>query len=125
MSRQQELAWAAGFYEGEGCCGVHKRRLPRHGAKLQIQVVQKQRWPLERLVELWGGRIYWRKPVKNWGGVWSWAVWGDKAEIVLRQLYPLVSPRRQDQIDDARAAVAMGLSMPEFLDWNVLGKDER
>lgn len=58
---REELAWAAGFFDGEGCTTVsaHKNG-PRKGYKnLHITVAQTDKRPLERLLSIWKkGKIY-------------------------------------------------------------------
>ena len=49
----QELAWASGFFDGEGHCGNGR------GDYVQIMVTQRHREPLERFQGAFGvGRIY-------------------------------------------------------------------
>lgn len=82
----RDLEWAAGFIEGEGSFPNMKH--PR------VCVTQKNLEPLQRLVRLFGGRIY---SVKNR----DWAIWqisGPRARGVMMTLYSLMSKRRRGQI---------------------------
>lgn len=81
-----DIAWAAGFLEGEGSFW---------GTQVRANQVQKQ--PLERLQALFGGSLNQRnngtaKPI------WQWAVCGEKARSVISAIYPWLSPRRKAQI---------------------------
>lgn len=49
---EEELAWIAGFYEGEGCVSLTPNLRPR------ISIVQKDQEPLEWIQSRFGGRIY-------------------------------------------------------------------
>ncbi len=81
MATETELAWAAGFIEGEGSFGYQATSIIR--AK-QVSTHE----PLEKLVRLFGGGI----------SVDSWQLCGGAAVFVMFQLYPLMSKRRQEQI---------------------------
>lgn len=91
----RELAWAAGFLEGEGSFNL---KCSRVGAP------QVEREPLERLHRLFGGRIC-PKPVgaaRRLGiraqDAWYWYVNGPRARGVMLTLYTLLSTKRRAQI---------------------------
>lgn len=88
--------WAAGFLEGEGCFTPCKGR-PR------INAAQVQREPLDRLQRLFGGTIRLvRRDNPKWNDCHIWNL-HIGAEDVSLLLYPLLSSRRQAQIDKALA----------------------
>lgn len=88
-----ELHWVAGFLEGEGSFGFH----PGDGT-LWINAAQKEAEPLERVRAALGGQIY--APGKQ--PIHRWALYGQaEIERAMRSLYPLLSTRRQGQIDKA------------------------
>lgn len=103
---ETDVAFFAGFFDGEGSCTPHKQ----HRA-LSVKISQKDPELLYRLRDLWGGSVrFWA--VKNEKGSWIfegyesyknpiyvWTVTGDRARGFLRQIYPLVSNRRKVQID--------------------------
>ena len=88
-----DLYWVAGFLEGEGSfmkCGV---------GTIVVSATQVQREPLTRLHKFFGGNLnsFSRKDVK--GNVYHrWQIYGPKAEIIMKMLFPILSPRRQNQI---------------------------
>lgn len=87
----RELAWAAGFLEGEG----HFR--PRS----QITAVQVDMEPLNRLLALFGGSIRQHTKEGNeegWRASHCWCASGARARGVALTLFPLMSVRRQNQI---------------------------
>lgn len=96
-----DIAWAAGFYEGEG-----------HVIKENSQIVgitQKKPWALERLRDLFGGRVTNQiafKSGKNIGmdRARMWIVNGPRARGFLMTIYRFLSPRRQKRIREVLAA---------------------
>lgn len=100
-----EIAWVAGFYEGEGWCG------PKVGGKgsLRASIVQNETWPLERIQRIYGGGIYPRRTYLN--GKWFSGHVLQLSSVPARQLLqdalPHLSPRRR-----AQAQVALNLRPP-------------
>jgi hypothetical protein len=97
--RPRDIAWAAGFLEGEGSFSC-----PRVAP--QIQASQVQRDPLDRLQAMFGGHIYHlrhtsdhplRKPYYRWN------LNGTRAAAVMMTITGLMSPRRVEQIIAALA----------------------
>lgn len=86
-----DVAWAAGFIEGEGNFGV------KGNGGVSLTAPQVQREPLERLQRLFGGNIrhtahtYTGKPIYRWG------VHGSPAAAATMTILSLLSPRRKDQ----------------------------
>jgi hypothetical protein len=98
--RVVDIAWAAGFIEGEGsfigyiAAGKHLRT--------QITAVQVQKEPLERLHKLFGGTLWFhaKKPTnERQNPAWRWQLGGKEARRLMHVLYPFMSPKRQEQID--------------------------
>src|SRR5690242_18448554 len=97
MVKGVDVAWAAGFLEGEGSFSTPStRKLP------QVQAAQVDRWPLERLQGIFGGNIYAcrfngdgarRRPY------FQWQVAGSAAAEVMMTILPMMSPRRAEQIE--------------------------
>ena len=98
----RDLAWAAGFLEGEGCFQAHRNRLMRGQQTIDARVnaVQKQREPLDRLQALFGGKIR-AMPMRTsfgTGSIWRWEVSGSRARGVAMTVFGMMSTRRKDQI---------------------------
>jgi len=94
-----DIAWAAGFYEGEGsCCGYKKRSITAHAC-------QKNPEPLHRLRALFGGSVneYANPGTTKTGTIFNWVVAGDKARIFLALIYPFLTVKRKSQVDQSRA----------------------
>ena len=81
-----DIAWAAGVYEGEGHA--------RFGETLQVVIVQKDRWLLERFITLFGGAIY---GPHGHSGCFNWYISGVRARGFLLTVFTFLSPRRRLQ----------------------------
>lgn len=92
MSRETDLAWAAGFFDGEGTVGLWKNNggSPGLGRKrLSASVSQKPREPLDHFVSICGGKV--NGPYKQQlspGGVYLVSYGGDN----VLALYELIGP---------------------------------
>jgi hypothetical protein len=84
--KDTDLAWAAGFIEGEGCLAIE--RPPRCTA--QVTVSQLDKAPLVKLQNLFGGQL--RFDSKKEGGTtnprWVWRV----STVFCREVLPLLVP---------------------------------
>lgn len=101
MISLNDLEWAAGFLEGEG---YFSAPISPNGKKaaLQIQACQVQKWPLEKLTRLFGGKIIFdnRTHCKN-RSIWRWYIAGPRAAGVMMTVFSLMSPKRQGVIRGA------------------------
>jgi hypothetical protein len=89
-----EIAWAAGFFEGEG----HARCDVQGAARLRLAVRQKYRRPLERFARIVeGGRVH--GPYDH-PACYTWQVGGRDAARIARLLAPYLTPRgyRAEQV---------------------------
>lgn len=60
--RELDLAWAAGFFDGEGCISTVRVGNPRNYVYINIFVSQNDIRPLEKFLRIFpGGRIYKKK----------------------------------------------------------------
>ena len=103
--KNTDVAWAAGFWEGEGGC--------RGRVKITVEAnaTQTCKAPLLYLKQLYGGSVYpnneaTRKKnphkLKVWKRCWAWCVNGIKARIFLQTIRPYVkSPKKLKQLDKA------------------------
>jgi hypothetical protein len=101
MCWSERIAWAAGFYEGEGSVTLS-------GGRLALQIKNNDREPLERFrYAVEAGKIY--GPYAYSGGrlgrrpFWIWVAHSGSALGVVRLLTPWLSQRRLAQILDALA----------------------
>ena len=88
-----DLAWAAGFIDGEGCITILVDR-GRHTAA--ITVGQVNRRPLDRLQEILGGSVGPCKDDK--GGHFQWRVYAEKAAVAAEKLLPYLKNKDQQAL---------------------------
>jgi hypothetical protein len=86
-----DIAWAAGFIEGEGCFGAYSN------SGVSLTVPQVQREPLERLQRLFGGNIRQASHTNTGKPLHRWGVFGMPAAAATMTVFSLLSPRRKDQ----------------------------
>lgn len=90
----KDIAWAAGFIEGEGY--VHSAR---HSPAVECTQVQLE--PLERLQRVFGGSISFVKRTTNnpkWQDYYRWQCYRKTAAAALMTIFCLMSPKRQAAI---------------------------
>lgn len=86
-----DIAWAAGFLEGEG-----NFRTPTPGSpSANAHATQKDPESLRRLLALFGGSI----GPHGQRDIWRWNVYGRNAIVCLEAIYPYMTERRRTQID--------------------------
>jgi hypothetical protein len=89
------LHWAAGFLEGEGSFTCH-------GGTMRVTAAQNDREPLDKLIAMFGGRIWLKKPSGfSKKSIWTWSLDASPSAQVAMTVYALMSPRRQKQIEEA------------------------
>jgi hypothetical protein len=98
-----ELAWAAGFYDGEG--GIYAMHKTPTYCEVAMKVAQVYLPNLQRFQAAVGGKGVLRGPYrpqgKNVQWVHHWWARSDEAFDVADMLFPLLSEVKQDQILDA------------------------
>lgn len=106
-AEQLELAWAAGFFDGEGCTTLGQIKKLAFGAPKtylypKLTVSQKDPRPLARFVEAVGeGRL------RGQGQrIHNWSVMGAKAHVVMSKLYPYLSAPKREQWNRVLEAAA-------------------
>lgn len=99
FSEMQMLYWTAGFLEAEGSFFFSG------GKHLTVSAHQVQREPLARLQAQFGGRIsYQQRNQPRHSPIYQWAIGHSHAAALAMTLYPIMSPKRQGQIQTALAA---------------------
>lgn len=94
------LAWAAGFFDGEGCIGVQKARDGRRPNSrmnylLNIQIGQNDRRPLDEFAHRFGGQAWVRPATGRQRESFYWRATSKVAASVLRALVPYLLVKRQ------------------------------
>jgi len=104
MTTTAELAWVAGFLEGEGTFAFSR--------SAQVTAVQVQREPLDRLLQILGGTIqgpYENKKSTRCQPFFRWCLYGAPAAGVMFTMFPWMSLKRRVQI---KKAIARWRAMP-------------
>lgn len=94
---REEIAWVAGFMEGEGSFNGSLR-------SFEVSAYQSDKQPLIRLKEIMGGEIYTVKPRSN-GKVnskesFTWRATGRVALVTAMYIYEFLSDKRKNQIHE-------------------------
>jgi hypothetical protein len=94
-----EIAWAAGFVDGEGCVSIAKsgrRGQPLPYYRAELIVANTVREPLDRLALLFGGRVVVaRRAIGNRKLTYQWKTTGTAhTTSVLRELLPWLTVKR-------------------------------
>lgn len=87
-----DIAWAAGFYEGEGTC----RNCGHTERGFMVSVTQKDSECLYLLRDWFGGSV---RDNGAGVGVHVWDACGDRARIFVALIYKFLSSRRRLQVD--------------------------
>jgi hypothetical protein len=110
-SQREELAWAAGLYDGEGSCGCYGKHdgRARKSSYWQIRLSVGQHYDpevLHRFVAAVGvGKVY--GPYE--GRKWSVQCVGANAEIIIERLWPWLSgPKRRQYLATRKKFEARG-----------------
>ena len=101
MLSTQDIAWAAGVYEGEGTCYA-----PTSKCRTQtVSVTQKDSWLPYHLQELFGGWVYHytykateTQPARDY---FYRKCTGPTAREFLMTIFKFLSPRRKEQVKKA------------------------
>lgn len=108
---REELAWAAGFIDGEGCFGFYtytQRSKPTLYGMLKLDVSQANREPLDRLQKALGvGHVTGPHKRKNpkWAPIYHLQVYGIvDILIVVEALSPWLCSIKRTQVADAITA---------------------
>lgn len=87
-----ELAFAAGFMEGDGYFGKNK-------TTVSAEFHQKESWIIDKFQAWFGGavgQVHKQGILKR--SYWRWRISGDRARNFMRATFEYYSPKRQGQI---------------------------
>jgi LAGLIDADG endonuclease len=102
-----DLAWAAGFLDGEGCITiirVSNRYSSGTYYVISLQVTQRVRKPLDKLANMFGGEVR-RHNLKQRGGYWYWYRYGNNALEILEKVLPFLV------LKEAQAKIAIDFQL--------------
>lgn len=89
-SMKSELAWAAGFFDGEGTSYVARHGRNRQHRRICITVSQKDRRPMDRFVAAVGGHVRENR-------LYVWHESSARAIEAMEKLWPYLSEPKREQ----------------------------
>jgi hypothetical protein len=99
---QEELAYFAGFFDGEGCVGIYikKRKQWKHPHhRLDVYITNTHPGPLRKLMSLFGGEIHVHvKQQPHHKTAWRWNLQSRKAEEFLQQILPFLIVKKDEAL---------------------------
>jgi hypothetical protein len=111
--KEYDRYWLAGYLEGEGCFSLHKYPERRTKVRPQVEVDSIDYDVIECVRKLWqihygiGVKIYAHLPARsNARTAYRISVQNDGARTIMRDLYPLLSIRRRERIDEILQSVS-------------------
>ena len=91
----QRLAWAAGFFDGEGSIGIYERNQGRY-SRLTSDISQRDPRPLLIFKEMFGGNIRkWDDRRGDNAVIWHWTISSRRAAIALETMLPYLILKRE------------------------------
>ncbi len=105
ISDELKVAWAAGFFDGEGTVTIQRRRYNARPGSYVMQMAACQKHPeaLVRLHEICGcGSLHVHKKKPETSSLWLWRASGNYALGVLKRFLPHLIVKR----DQAEIAIA-------------------
>jgi hypothetical protein len=98
----RDIAWAAGFLEGEGSFYNSSHRTRPGSVATYVTAYQNNPEPLERMLSFFGGALHQRAPrPRSPNPVWVWRASGSRARGICMTLFSLMSGKRKKQIREA------------------------
>ena len=123
LPQREELAWAAGFYDGEGCTTLrHHQTRPGRRPVVRLSIKQVERGPLDRFREAVGGigAVYGpylhglrQDGSRKWIYTYSTSTWRE-SQAVIAMLWTFLSEPKREQ---AHGAFTTMREHPKWLAW--------
>lgn len=122
MISEAELAWLAGFLDGEGYIGIRKRRLPTGNPRytISLDVSHTKREAVEFLQATIGGSIQQYQRKKGWKTTYKWRVRDKKAQEIIKQLLPYFKLKQEQ----AKLALELADHSNPFQHYHILPRAE-
>lgn len=105
--RSNDVAYAAGLYEGEGCvysqlgkATVRGKKYDRKTPQHFIRIAMTDREPLDRFAALFGGKVYgpYKRGAEHHKPLYSYNLHGfERVQAAVAAMWGWLSPRRQEQ----------------------------
>ncbi len=100
----EQIAWAAGLIEGEGCFCIVRNSKAKGKQSSKILVQMNDLDVLERLQSLFQvGKVYHRPPRGNSRESWCWTVYrADDILLVIEAVFPWLGIRRKQKATEVK-----------------------
>lgn len=98
MLKAEDLAWAAGIYEGEGSTAIADFRKGGNLGSLRASVTSTDFDIVDFFAENWGGHVYVREQRPGCMPVSRWTVISRQASLFLIAIQPYVKAARKREI---------------------------
>lgn len=102
-----ELAYLAGFFDGEGCVSV---RRSNDSYSMAVEVTQLNPSPLIRFQKRFGGRVYMKRDKRGYRPLFAWQIVASGAVKVLEALRPYLDGKAEEA--DVALALQVRISNP-------------
>ena len=111
---REELAWAAGFFDGEGCTGYANQHTNKRRGHAYLSVAQAERYPLERFMAAVGfGAIHGPVLMENRKPKWNYRIDSfEKVQTVIALLWTWLGPTKRAQ---AKLKLTQGIASAKML----------
>jgi len=94
IEHKEEIIWAAGFFDGEGCISFNKqKRKTCYSFRIDMSIGQKIADPLFVFSTLFGGTVS-----KQGENAFQWHLYGDNAANALRLMLPYLKVKKQQAV---------------------------
>ncbi|MBA7713385.1 hypothetical protein ES703_122387 [subsurface metagenome] len=96
-TNETEIAYIAGFFDGEGCVRIAPKTSKATGAYgLYVSASNFYPNPLYLCQRIFGGKIRYNKSPGNRNGIHRWELYGKRAELFLRVVEPQLIIKKQE-----------------------------
>ncbi|MBA7671600.1 hypothetical protein ES703_79759 [subsurface metagenome] len=96
-TNEREVAYIAGFFDGEGCVRIQEKLgRKRGGVSLRTQIVNAFPEPLRLCQRIFGGKVKLIRTRENWSDLYGWEIYARKAETFLAVILPYLILKREE-----------------------------
>lgn len=92
MKNNLDIAYAAGFFDGEGCIFIDQNN---HAYTLEVTIGQNKKDPLEWIRERYGGSLRLQNSETWTGPKWLWKLRSDQALLFLIDILPYLIVKKE------------------------------
>lgn len=97
----EDLAWAAGFLDGDGCISCYLRGDKKQDIYIKVSAVSTRREMLDKLQLMFGGSVcamHKENSSRNWKSSWIWTTTHRRAERVLLAVHAYLVGKHEQAV---------------------------